>query len=226
MHDIVKSYQKPGGPSACAIKVDIMKAFDTVKWDYPKCVLAHMNFPSRFRHWIFLCLSTTSFSINLNGSLIGNFTATRGLRQGDPLSPALFILVMEGFTQFLKVNSQLHPFHYHTRCAPQKINSLAFADDLFILSKADEASIRTIKDTLNSFSAMSCLNPNLTKCEIFFSGTTASKKHFLASILGIADWLPPHQISWPSSSKQKPFLRRLFSTSGKNKIKNHQLDFL
>lgn len=153
MHDLVKSYQKPGGPSGCAIKVDIMKAFDTVKWDYLINILTLMKFPEKVRRWIYLCLSTASFSISLNGSLTGNFNSTRGLRQGDPLSPALFILTMEGFTQLLRTQSQLHPFKFHPRCEHLKICSLAFADDLFILSRADEESIRIIKDTLNIFAS-------------------------------------------------------------------------
>lgn len=95
-----------------------------------------MNFPKQFRHWIYLRISTASFSVNLNGSLLGNFKSSRGLRQGDPLSPSLFILVMEGFTQLLHENTQSNPFVYHPKCETTKLSSLAFADDLFILSRA------------------------------------------------------------------------------------------
>lgn len=137
MHNLVKSYQKIGGPRCRAIKVDIMKAFDTVSWSYLMSILAQMNLPKQFRHWIYLCIFTASFSVNLNGSLVGNFNSSRGLRQGDPLSPALFILVMEGFTQLLQENTQNLTFIYHPKCESTKLSSLAFADDLFILSSAD-----------------------------------------------------------------------------------------
>lgn len=94
------------------------------------------------------------------------------------MSPALCILAMEGFTHLLKVNSQLPSFKYHRRCDNMKLSFLAFAGDLFIQSRADEASIKTIKDTLNNFS-------DLTKCEVFVTGTTNTKKHTLANILGM-----------------------------------------
>lgn len=133
MHEIVKNYQKLGVPGRCAIKVDIMKAFDTVRWDYLMSILDSMNIPPKLKKWIYLCISTASFSINLNGSLIGNFTSSRGLRQGDPLSPYLFILVMEGFTQLLKDKIRPSTFQFHDKCNTLSIASLAFADDLFIL---------------------------------------------------------------------------------------------
>lgn len=132
MHDLIKAYQKVGGPSSCAIKMDIMKAFDTVKWSYLMTILIHMNIPERIRNWIYICISTPSFSVNINGSLTGNFRATRGLRQGDPLSPTLFIFVIEGFTQLLKSKTQLGPFKHHLICNSLRLSSLAFADELFI----------------------------------------------------------------------------------------------
>lgn len=176
MHNLVKSYQKIRGPSCCAIKVDIMKAFDTVNWDYLMSILTQMNFPHRFRNWIYLCISTSSYSINLNESLTGHFKASRGLRQGDPLSPILFILAMEGFTQLLKSNTQILPFKFHPKCDSTRISSLAFADDLFILASADIPTINTIQTTLTTFGRLSGLTPNKNKCEIFISGVPPAKK--------------------------------------------------
>lgn len=112
MHDLVKAYQKIGGPSGCAIKMDIMKAFDTVKWDYLLTILTQMNIPKKVRQWIFLCVcvSTVSFSINLNGSLTDNFNVSRGLRQGNPLFQTLFILVMKVSTKFSKLKPSFSHF--------------------------------------------------------------------------------------------------------------------
>lgn len=73
-----------GGPGRCAIKVGIMKAFDTMRWDYLLRILDFINIPAQFRKWIYLCISTASFSINLNGSLIDNFTSSMGFKQGVP----------------------------------------------------------------------------------------------------------------------------------------------
>lgn len=125
-----------------------MKAFDTLKWDYLFTILKSMNFPDKFLKWVKLCLSTVSFSINLNGSLTGRFTSTRGIRQGDPLSHSLFILAMEGFNQILNQKIRIQELNYHPRCERLKISNLAFADDLFILCKADISSIKVVMEAL------------------------------------------------------------------------------
>lgn len=73
------------------IKLDLEKAFDMVDWDFPDTVTLHKGFGIKWRKWIQACISTTSFSIIINGKPRGKFTATRGLRQGDPL-PLFFSL--------------------------------------------------------------------------------------------------------------------------------------
>lgn len=69
--------------------MDIAKAFDSVKWDFIIASLSCLDLPSLYIQWIKECISTTTFSVGINGSLHGFFRGTRGLRQGDPLSPYL-----------------------------------------------------------------------------------------------------------------------------------------
>ena len=74
------------------MKIDISKSFDSVQWNFLLNVLAALDFPEKFIHWIHLCISTASFSIQVNGKLAGFFKSERGLRQGCALSPYLFMI--------------------------------------------------------------------------------------------------------------------------------------
>ena len=94
--ELVKDYHKDSISSRCALKTDISKEFDTVQWIFLFKTLTTKNFPEKFIHWISLCVTTTSFSVQVNGELAGYFQSERGLRQGCALSPYLFVVCDRG----------------------------------------------------------------------------------------------------------------------------------
>ncbi|GJX68842.1 putative reverse transcriptase domain, reverse transcriptase zinc-binding domain protein [Tanacetum coccineum] len=134
--------------------------------------------------WIMECVTTTSFLISINGSLHGFFKGKRGLRQGDPLSPYLFTLVMEILTLMLQRGvSNANLFSYHRYCSKLKLINLCFADDLFLFSHGDTDSVKVIKEALNEFKEASGLVPSLPKSKGYFCNVLNFTKIAILQIL-------------------------------------------
>ncbi|GKB85817.1 RNA-directed DNA polymerase, eukaryota, reverse transcriptase zinc-binding domain protein [Tanacetum coccineum] len=141
--ELLKGYKRKNGVRRCALKIDIQKAYDTINWDFLAEVLGKFGFHQIRINWIMTCVTTTKFSICVNGEAHGYFQGGRGLRQEDPISPYLFTLVME-------------------------LSNMCIADDLLVLCNGDVESIRVVKKSMDQFSSISGLFPNLGKSTIFF----------------------------------------------------------
>lgn len=148
---LIRGYGRKRISPRCILMVDIRKAFDTLSWKFMKNILTGFGLPSDMTSWILECVTTASFSISINGKFHGFFKGKRGLRQGDPLSPYLFILAMEFFSRLLKFNTDNSDFKFHPKCGSLKITYLAFADDVMLFSIGDIASVSILMQTLNHF---------------------------------------------------------------------------
>ncbi|XP_049388500.1 secreted RxLR effector protein 78-like [Solanum stenotomum] len=130
-----------GGVAGILCKLDIQKAYDHVNWAFLLNVLRQMGFGSKWLKWIEVCIKTVKFSILVNGEPVGFFASERGLRQGDPLSPFLFILAMEGFDSMMRITTQnrwIKGFQIGDRIGNGKeISHLLYADDTIILCEPE-----------------------------------------------------------------------------------------
>jgi hypothetical protein len=182
--EIVRDYHKDKGNPRCTLKVDLMKAYDSINWDFMMCSLHCFGFPEKFLRWIKECITSPRFSICLNGTLVGYFEGKKGLRQGDPLSPYLFVLAMEVFARIMAdLTAQGSGFKFHPKCLKLRLTHLCFVDDLLIFAEASLRSIQTIKAALAEFESLSGLKANPSKSSLFCSGVPVRVKQLLLDVL-------------------------------------------
>ncbi|KAG7579308.1 Reverse transcriptase domain [Arabidopsis thaliana x Arabidopsis arenosa] len=168
--ELVKDYHKDSISGRCAIKIDISKAFDSVQWSFLQNVLAAMDFPPEFVHWIMLCITTASFSVQVNGELAGFFQSSRGLRQGCSLSPYLFVICMDVLSRMLDKAAAARQFGYHPKCKTLGLTHLSFADDIMVLSDGKVRSIEGIVTVFDEFAKKSGLRISMEKSTIYMAG--------------------------------------------------------
>ncbi|GJT33307.1 RNA-directed DNA polymerase, eukaryota, reverse transcriptase zinc-binding domain protein [Tanacetum coccineum] len=132
--ELLKGYNKKNGTKICAMKIDIQKAYDTITWEFLKEIMLLVRFHETMVSWIMTCISSASFSICINGEIKGFFKGGKGLRQGDPMSPYLFTLVMEVFNMLIMKNiRESGQFKFQYGCKDIKLTHMCFADDLFVM---------------------------------------------------------------------------------------------
>jgi len=96
--------------------------------------MTYLQFPKKFVEWIYQCISTVSYSILINGYPNNPFITKNGLRQGDTLSPYLFVLSMEYLTRLLKKLKNDPNFNFHPKCERMQIVQLSLADVILLFS--------------------------------------------------------------------------------------------
>ncbi|XP_074289431.1 putative mitochondrial protein AtMg01250 [Silene latifolia] len=106
------------------------------------------------------CITSTHFSININGRAEGFFPGKRGLRQGDPLSPYLFVLSMEILSRLLRHLPSYPGFSYHPKCVKLNLTHLVFADDQLVFTRGDVPSVVAVARCLEVFAGYSGLQAN------------------------------------------------------------------
>jgi len=159
--NIIRELLRTGKPTLF-LKLDIAKAFDTVRWYYMQEVLEHFGFRHRWRNWVTTLLAASSSSVLLNGARGKWFRHRTGLRQGDPLSPMLFILAMEPLQLMLnKATEQGRLTPICNRKAKLRIS--LFADDAAIFLNPVSEEVQVVRNILDAFASVSGLTTNTSK---------------------------------------------------------------
>ena len=161
---------KLGREGAMALKLDMSKAYDRVEWRYLEAVMEKMGFHQKWIELMLECISSVSYSVLINGEPHGNIHPSRGLRQGDPLSPYLFLLCAEGLHSLIKKAKSSGDIQGVSLCrGGPKITHLFFADDSLLFIKATTTACDQIQSILGQYERASGQQVNRDKTTIFFN---------------------------------------------------------
>ncbi|GJR02333.1 RNA-directed DNA polymerase, eukaryota [Tanacetum coccineum] len=155
---------------AMIFKVDFAKAYDSIRWDFLDDVLTSFGFGSTWRTWIRGSLSSGRASILVNGSPTSEFQFFRGLKQGDPLAPFLFLLIMEAFHLSFSRATVAGIFKGLKIDSSLSLSHLFFADDAVFIGEWSQENLRGIMHILRCFSLLSGMSINILKSNLLGIG--------------------------------------------------------
>ena len=169
-----------------AIKQDISKAYDQVEWEFLRLIMLKLGIDAR---WVCLAMetmTTASYLVLINGEPKGFITPSRGIRQGYPLSPYLFLLCAEVLSSLIRKAVASQSLHGILTCTNGVcVSHLLFADDSFIFCQATMEECQHLLTLLECYESASSQTINRHKTSIFFSkNTRVEVKHDIQALLG------------------------------------------
>ncbi|KAL9668229.1 hypothetical protein QQ045_002606 [Rhodiola kirilowii] len=168
-HDIAHDLNRKTFGGNIIIKLDMAKACDRISWGFILATFRSLGFNERWCDMIYRCIANCFYSVKWDGRLYGFFRSARGVRQGDPLSPSLFVVAMEWFSRVLKAGDRFGIFKAYTTKRPSiRINHLLFADDLLIFTNGAKNSVRKLLDVIDNFCTFSGQQLNSSKSILVF----------------------------------------------------------
>jgi hypothetical protein len=150
---------------ALLFKLDIRKAFDSVRWEYIVDLLQRRGFPSTFRNWVVALLKTSTSRVLLNGIAGDPIGHGRGLRQGDPLSPLLFVLAIDPLSQILDIATD-HGLLHKLRGRGARVRTSLYADDAAVFVAPIKEDIQNLASILQRFGEVTGLCTNFQKSSV------------------------------------------------------------
>ncbi|GJZ21244.1 putative RNA-directed DNA polymerase, eukaryota, reverse transcriptase zinc-binding domain protein [Tanacetum coccineum] len=167
------------------LKVDFEKAFDTLSWSFLESVMCQMGFSLKWKGWILACLHSGYTSVLINGSPTPEFKLERGLRQGDPLSPLLFILAVEALNVALLDAREKNLFRgVEVGIDKIHISHLQYADDALIMGEWSLSNAKNLSRILSCFHLASGLKVTFNKSRFYGVGVSHLELNCLALAIG------------------------------------------
>lgn len=142
--ELLKGYARKGGTPRCMFHLDLQKSYDTIDWSALQCILHEIGIPSKFVDWIMSIITSVTYNFNVNGELIGIMEAKRGIRQGDPISPLLFFIMMEYMNRAMNKMPKNPDYNYHSKCERLGITHLSFAYHVLLFSRGDYEAVELL----------------------------------------------------------------------------------
>ena len=165
--------RRKGKEALMAVKLDMSKAYDRVEWSYLEAIMRRLGFHEKWIELMMMCVSTVSYLVLINGEPKGKIVPLRGLRQGDPISPYLFLLCAEGLSAMLKkeVRDGKIKGVAVSRGAPSILH-LLFGDDSIIFCRASMLECDRVMKVLEDYERVSGQKLNKEKTSLYFSKNT------------------------------------------------------
>ncbi|XP_071928018.1 uncharacterized protein [Coffea arabica] len=182
--EVISGMAKKNRGGNVVMKLDMSKAYDRVAWSHIINVLRRFGFGERFIDMVWRMISNVWFSVIINGSSYGFFKSSRGLRQGDPLSPALFIIGAEVLSRALN-NLVMQPrfVSFKVPYGCPSITHLAFADDVLIFANGSSFSLKAIMKVLDDYQRCSGQLLNVQKsCYLVHPSVSMARRRLLDRI--------------------------------------------
>lgn len=166
--------KRRGNEGFMALKLDMAKAYDRIEWSYLRAILIKLGFHEWWVHLVMQCVCSVKYTVVHGTKETGPIIPSRGIRQGDPLSPCLFILCAEGLSALLRKFEAQKLIQGVRICrrAPV-ISHMLFADDSYVFCKASEIEAANMVSLLRKFELASGQQVNLGKSYIFFSSNVS-----------------------------------------------------
>eukprot|EP00253_Pinus_taeda_P020626 PITA_20626 len=167
------------------MQLDLSKAYDKVSWTYLEAILKAFGFSQPWIKWVLELMKSTRYSILVNGTPSTPFSPLRGIRQGDPLSPFLFVILMEGLSILIakkKDDGQIRGLKPIRSCPATTHQQ--FVDETMLHGTPTVKEANAYKDILHLFSKASGMEINFSKSTIFFFNTHHAVQSHLSRLLG------------------------------------------